>query len=40
METWYRQQSFFTEEKLSRIKAWMEPDGFNLIDLQLRKEAS
>jgi hypothetical protein len=40
METWYRQQSFFTEEKLGRIKAWMEPEGFNLIDLQLRKEAS
>jgi 5-methylcytosine-specific restriction endonuclease McrA len=40
MELWYRQQSFFTEEKLSRIKAWMKPEGFTLIDLQLHKEAS
>lgn len=40
METWYRQQVYFTEEKLDRIKNWMKPDGFNLIDLYRLQEAS
>jgi hypothetical protein len=40
METWYRQQAYFTEERLDRIKSWMLPDAFNLIDLQQHKEAS
>ena len=40
METWYRQQEYFTEEKLDRIKTWMKPDGFGLIDLQQHQKAS
>jgi hypothetical protein len=40
METWYKQQDFFTQENLDRIKTWMIPDSFNLIDLQSHKKAS
>jgi 5-methylcytosine-specific restriction endonuclease McrA len=40
MENWYKQQDFFTEEKLDRIKNWMKPEGFNLINLQAHKLAS
>jgi hypothetical protein len=31
MEEWYRQQSFFTEARLSRIHAWMEEDFVHSI---------
>jgi 5-methylcytosine-specific restriction endonuclease McrA len=40
METWYRQQSFFTQARLDTIKDWMRPEHSNLVDLQEFKEAS
>lgn len=40
MESWYQQQAFFTQAKLDRIKAWMKPDNFTVIDLQSHKQAS
>jgi len=40
MEAWYLKQSFFSQENLDRIKAWMEPGSFNVIELYRDKEAS
>lgn len=40
METWYKQQSFFTQEKLDAIKSWMEVDYLKVVDLQDFKEVS
>jgi hypothetical protein len=40
METWYQQQTFFTQAKLDRIKTWMQPDSFTVIDLQTHRQAS
>jgi hypothetical protein len=40
METWYKQQAYFAQDKLDRIKNWMIPDAFHLIDLQPHQEAS
>ena len=40
METWYKQQDFFSEEKLNRIKTWMKPDEFSLVDFNEYKKAS
>lgn len=40
METWYKQQVFFSQDKLATIKAWMQPGNVNLIDIQAYKEAS
>ena len=40
METWYRQQAYFLEDKLDRIKSWMDVDYPKLIDLRDFKEAS
>jgi 5-methylcytosine-specific restriction endonuclease McrA len=40
METWYQQQSFFTQAKLDRIKAWMKPVDFTVIDLQEHRQVS
>lgn len=40
MESWYKKQSYFTEERLDKIKNWMELDGFNIINLSSHKEAS
>lgn len=39
METWYKNQDYFTEKKLNKIKAWMELDGFNIINLSSHREA-
>jgi hypothetical protein len=35
MECWYKQQEFFTEERLCRIQKWMEPEILVLPDLLL-----
>jgi len=40
METWYKQQDFFSEEKLNRIKTWMKPDEFSLVDFNAYRKAS
>jgi hypothetical protein len=40
METWYKQQAFFAEDKLDRIKCWMDIDYPKVIDLRDFKEAS
>lgn len=40
MEAWYKKQAYFTEEKLNRIRNWMELDEFNIINLSSHKEAS
>jgi len=40
METWYKQQEFFAEDKLDRIKCWMDIDYPKVIDLRDFKEAS
>lgn len=40
MEAWYLKQDFFSQENLDRIKAWMEPGSFNVIELYGDKEAS
>jgi len=40
METWYKQQDFFSEEKLNRIKIWMKPDEFSLVDFNAYRKAS
>jgi hypothetical protein len=40
METWYQQQTFFTQVKLDRIKAWMEPKFFTVIDLETHRQVS
>jgi len=40
METWYRQQSFFTEARLDRIKAWMNPESTNVLNIEEFKTAS
>ena len=34
METWYKQQSYFDEQRLAKIQAWTEINGSNLIHLQ------
>jgi len=31
MEEWYRQQSYFTEEKYTRIKAWMSQEVIDIF---------
>ena len=33
METWYKAQDYFTEEKLDRIKNWMQFNSFNVVEL-------
>ena len=40
METWYKQQPYFTQDKLDMIKDWMRPDYVNLIELQDFRDAS
>ena len=40
METWYKQQSFFEEARLDKIKSWMDVDYPKVISLQEFKEAS
>jgi len=40
MEAWYRQQPYFTQDKLDMIKDWMRPDYVNLIELQEFRDAS
>lgn len=40
MEQWYRQQPFFAEQRLDRIKAWTKPDDINLIEFYPLKKAS
>ncbi len=40
METWYKQQEYFSEDKLDRIKAWMALSYPKVIDLRDFKEAS
>jgi len=30
MEEWFKQQEYFTEEKLAKIKTWMENEIINL----------
>lgn len=40
MEAWYKQQTFFVQARLDRIKDWMEPGYNNLINMQEFKEAS
>jgi 5-methylcytosine-specific restriction endonuclease McrA len=40
METWYKQQTFFNQDKLNTIRAWMQPGNVNLIDIQEYKAAS
>jgi hypothetical protein len=39
METWYKQQEYFSEDKLDRIKAWMDLSYPKVIDLRDFKEA-
>jgi hypothetical protein len=34
METWYKQQNYFDEQRLAKIQAWTELNGSNLIHLQ------
>jgi hypothetical protein len=36
METWYKKQNFFSEEKLSKIKNWMATELIELSDFLLR----
>jgi len=31
MEEWYEQQSYFSEERLTRIQAWMSDDLISLL---------
>ena len=40
METWYKQQEYFSEDKLDRIKAWTDLSYPKVIDLRDFKEAS
>ena len=41
METWYKKQKFFSEEKLSKIKNWMTTELIELSDfLCLTEKAS
>ena len=40
MEAWYLNQSFFNQGNLDRIKAWMEPGSFNVVEIYPDKEVS
>jgi hypothetical protein len=40
METWYKQQEYFSEDKLDRIKAWMDLSYPKVIDLQEHRQVS
>ena len=35
VETWYRQQDFFTQAKMERISSWMSQDFIDIFSFQL-----
>jgi hypothetical protein len=40
MEDWYRQQSFFTEDRFRRIKSWMTEEYIDLISYNVNTTIS
>ena len=40
METWYKQQPYFSQVNLDRIKSWMDVNYPKIVDLRAFKEAS
>ncbi|MEY3040479.1 MAG: hypothetical protein RLZZ593_1621 [Bacteroidota bacterium] len=38
METWFRKQKFYNEERLKEIKAWVRAEVIDLIPYQLESK--